>query len=51
MYPIGWDVVFKYTDVDAGTYNTYQFSVQPVPPLGNEAEIQGKKYVEIKPGK
>ena len=39
MYPVRWDTVVKYVDVDAGTFSGYRL----------HAEFVGKKYIQTKP--
>ena len=46
MYPIRWDTVIKYANVEAdGIFTGYCLPVVPVPPPTDEVEIAGKKYV------
>ena len=48
LYPIRWDAVLKYADIEAGTYAAYCLPAVPVPPPADEAEVAGKKYIQTK---
>ena len=49
LYPMRWDAVLKYADVQAGTFAAYQLPavvpVPPPPPPTNQTKIAEKKYV------
>ena len=48
LYHIRWDVVLKCSDAEASIFATYHLPAVPIPPLADEAEIPGKKYVQTK---
>ena len=45
MYPVQWDAVLKYTDIEAGTFASYRLPAVSIHPPADETEIAGKKYV------
>ena len=47
LYPLQWDALLAYADVEAGTFAAYRLPAVPVPPPVDAAEIGGKKYVQM----